>query len=208
MLIYERELDKHLDWAVYEGGAHFEGRSAVQISLADICKKLDDLQIPYAVAGAMAMFLHGYRRFTEDVDMVVTREGLDAIHKSLEGRGYLPVYRGGKNMRDTSNGVRIKFLVTREYPGDGRPQPVSFPDPAQEFETINGIRVIGLEKLIELKLASGMAAHRIKDLGDVQEIIKVLKLPKDIGERLDPYVRDQYLELWQGVADAPRWPGE
>src|SRR5438309_1219512 len=117
MLIYERELDKNIEWAVHEGGAHFEGRSAVQISLTDICRRLDDLHIPYALAGAMGMFLHGYRRFTEDIDMVVTREGLDSIHKSLEGRGYLPVFRGDKNLRDSGNGVQIKFLVTGEFPG-------------------------------------------------------------------------------------------
>jgi hypothetical protein len=44
----------------------------------------------------------------------------------------------------------------------------------------------------------------LKDLADVQELIKVRRLPEDIADRLDPYVRAKYRELWdavQGLAD-------
>jgi hypothetical protein len=42
---------------------------------------------------------------------------------------------------------------------------------------IDGIKTVILEKLIELKLASGMtAADRLKDLADVQELIKTKSL--------------------------------
>ncbi len=54
----------------------------------------------------MALFLHGYRRFTEDVDVLVTRESLNKIHEELEGRGYLPPFAGSKHLRDTEFGVR------------------------------------------------------------------------------------------------------
>jgi hypothetical protein len=40
------------------------------------------------------MFFHGYRRFTEDVDILVTAEGLEEIHRELEGKGYLPLFAG------------------------------------------------------------------------------------------------------------------
>ena len=56
------------------------------------------------------------------------------------------------------------------------------------------------EKLIELKLASGMTApHRLKDLADVQELIKVRGLNSDFAERLHPYVREEYLKLCTAV---------
>jgi hypothetical protein len=43
------------------------------------------------------------------------------------------------------------------------------------------------EKLIELKLASGMTApDRLKDLADVQELIKIRGLSRDFAEKLDP----------------------
>ena len=77
------------------------------------------------------MFQHGYRRFTEDVDLLVTREGLKEIHRKLEGLGYLPPFQGSKNLRDTEHGVKIEFLVTGEFPGDGKPKPVAFPAPGR-----------------------------------------------------------------------------
>ena len=79
----------------------------------------------------MALFRHGFRRFTEDVDILVTREGLKTIHEQLEGLGYVPPFTGSKNLRDTESGVRIEFLIAGEFPGDGKPKPVAFPDPAE-----------------------------------------------------------------------------
>ena len=54
----------------------------------------------------MALFMHGFRRFTEDIDILVTREALERIHEELEGRGYLPPFTGSKNLRDAELGVR------------------------------------------------------------------------------------------------------
>ena len=46
------------------------------------------------------------------------------------------------------------------------------------------------------------AADRVKDLADVQEVIRVLRLDRDFAEKLNPYVRGRFLELHQGVAEA------
>src|SRR5437879_9385353 len=87
---YEQRLDSNFEWALQEGSMHFEKGNAVHKALRKITKRLDELGIPYAVAGAMAMFFHGYRRFTDDVDLLVTPEGLTQLHQRLEGLGYLP----------------------------------------------------------------------------------------------------------------------
>src|SRR6185295_18167394 len=100
-------------------------------TLYKITQRLAELRIPYAVVGGMAMFYHGYRRFTEDVDILVTPEGLKEIHAKLEGLGYLPPFAGSKQLRDTESGVRIEFLITGEYPGDGKPKAIDFPDPSE-----------------------------------------------------------------------------
>src|SRR5437763_6856256 len=148
---------------------HFEKESAVHKALFKITKRLSDLGIPYAVVGGMALFFHGYRRFTEDVDLLVTREGLRKVHESLEGRGYLPPFTGSKHLRDTDTGVRVEFLTTGDYPGDGKPKPVAFPDPAGVNVEMEGIRILQLLPLLELKLASGMTnPRRGHDLVDVQ----------------------------------------
>src|SRR5439155_15581425 len=122
MVAYEQRLDRNLDWALREGSMHFEQDSAVHKTLRKITQRLDELGIPYAVVGAMAMFFHGYRRFSDDVDLLVTREGLAEIHRQLEGLGYVPPFAGSKQLRDADSGVRVEFLVTGEYPGDGRPK--------------------------------------------------------------------------------------
>jgi hypothetical protein len=197
-LTYEQHLNSDLRWALMEGSMHFEGKSAVYSTLEKITKRLDELHIPYAVAGAMAAFAHGFRRFTEDVDILVDRDGLEKIHRQLEGLGYLPLFSGGKNLRDTESGVRVEFLVTGDFPGDGKSKPVAFPDPNEASVEKEGIRWLALPKLIELKLASGMTnPRRMKDLSDVQEMIRILELPVDFFEHLDPFVKGKFQELWQ-----------
>jgi hypothetical protein len=201
MIVYEHILGQDAHRALLEGSMHFEKGSAVHETLRKITRRLDELGIPYALAGSMAMFLHGYRRFTEDVDILVTRDSLEKIHEELEGRGYLPPYAGSKHLRDTEYGVRVEFLVTGDYPGDGKPKPVAFPDPAKVSIEIDNIRLLNLEKLVELKLASGLTnSLRMKDIADVQEMINVLKLPADFADRLDPFVQDKYRELWTLLA--------
>jgi len=200
---YKKRLDADMSWALREGGMFFQNESEVQKSLRRITGRLNHLGIDYAVVGGMALFLHGFRRFTEDVDILVTREGLQRLHEALEGSGYRPPFAGSKNLRDTENGVRIEFLVAGEYPGDGKPKPVAFPEPGSVATEQEGVRLLNLEALIELKLASGMTGvGRLKDLGDAQEMIKLLDLPQDYAERLNPYVRDRYDELWRSAQPA------
>ena len=187
MLTYEERLSQDSRWALSEGSRHFENDSSVQRSLERIARRLDELEIPYAVAGALAMFHHGYRRFTELVDLLVTRQGLKKIHEELEGLGYVPPFIGSKHLRDAESGVRIEFIVTGAYPGDGKPKPVAFPDPDSVAIEDQGIRFLNLRSLLELKLASGMSnPQRGRDLVDVQEMIRVLELSDEFGDGLNP----------------------
>jgi hypothetical protein len=207
MVTYEQLLDRDLDWALREGSMHFGGRSSVQLTLRKITRRLTELGIPYAVVGGMALFLHGYRRFTEDVAILVTPEGLKEVHDRLEGLGYVPPFAGSKHLRDAESGVRVEFLVTGDYPGDGKPKPVAFPDPAASSTEIDGMCLLRLPKLIELKLASGMTnPGRLNDLGDVQNLIRVRDLPEDLADQLNPFVRDKYRELWGAVRNNPSEP--
>jgi hypothetical protein len=202
MFTYEEKLNRDTAWALEEGGMFFERRSAVHETLQRLAKSLEELDIDYAIAGAMAMFLHGFRRFTEDVDVLVTREGLQKIHDSLEGRGYVKPFTASKNLRDAQTGVKIDFLISGQYPGERKPGPVSFPIPAEASTQIEGIRVVSLPRLLELKLASGQAAHRLKDLGDAQQLIQHLKLPLELAEELDPSLREAYQTLWSNSQKA------
>ena len=130
LLTYEQKLTSDPRWALSEGSRHFEENSAVFDALRKITSRLNAMDIPYAVVGGLALFQHGLRRFTEDVDILVTKDDLRKIHKELEGLGYLPPYANSKHLRDTDLGVKIEFLTTGEYPGDGKEKPVSFPNPS------------------------------------------------------------------------------
>lgn len=195
--VYERLLDRDPRWALIEGSRHFEENSALFVALHGIAARLDGLGIPYVVVGGMALFRHGLRRFTEHVDLLVTKADLVRIHEKLDGLGYNPPFANSKHLRDTETGVRIEFLTAGDFPGDGKPKPVAFPEPLSVGFESDGIRYIKLPNLVELKLASGMTnPGRLKDLADVMELIKLLPLPLAFAEQLDPYVRDKYVELW------------
>lgn len=209
MIAYEERLSRDKSWGFLDASMHFENESSVHKTMRKVVKRLEEIGVPYAVAGAMAMFFHGYRRFTQDVDIVVTPEGLKVIHERLEGLGYLPPFAGSKHLRDTDTGVRVEFLTAGAYPGDGKPKPVAFPDPSTARVEIDHVHFLPLPKVIELKLASGMTnPGRLRDLGDVQEMIRVLNLPEDLAGQLDPFVRDKYKEFWANVRDNPADPWE
>mgnify|MGYP007073207708 CR=1 FL=1 len=199
MITYEEMLDRDLEWALREGSMHFDESSSVHKTLRKLCERLEELGIDYAIMGGMALFFHGYRRFTEDVNLLVTPEGLERIHEELGGRGYLRPFDASKNLRDTDTKVRIDFLVTGQYPGRGEPDAIAFPIPMDVSTTLHGIRVVTIPRLVELKIASG----RRKDLADVQELIRVIELSREFATQLHPKVQDTYTELWDELQDAP-----
>jgi hypothetical protein len=190
-------------WSGVEAAERFfMGQAEVQKALQKLVTLLDEQGIPYAVIGAMALNEFGYTRTTVDVDVLLTAEGLAAFKAAHLGRGYLEKFPGSTNLRDAEHGVDIDVVIAGSYPGDGKPKPVSFPDPGVSAERGARVALLPLPKLLELKLASGMtAADRLKDLADVQEVIRIKRLPRILANELDPFVRDKYLELWQAVED-------
>jgi len=168
-----------------EARRYFIGEGILNKTLARLSKDLEAHGIDYAVIGAAALLAHGYPRFTEGIDLVMTGEGRRKFYNEF------------KSMAD---GVKVEVMTAGEYPGDGKPKPISMPRPADAAVEINGIKFVTFEKLIELKLASGISApDRLKDLADVQELIKIRKLDADFALKLDPYVRAKYLELEEAV---------
>jgi hypothetical protein len=180
---------------------YFMGQGSLNRALAHLAADLKDHGIDYLVVGAVALLAHGYPRLTEDIDLVFTAEGLNKFHEQLIGLGYAPAFPGArKRLRSTRDGVRIDVIASGEYPGDGKPKPVRFPNPLEASVEIDGVRFATLEKLIELKLASGMTApDRLKDLADVQEMIKIRSLDGEFAAKLNPYVREKYFELFAAV---------
>lgn len=195
-----REREEKLFAGANEATRFFMGEADVQRALEKLVHLLEEDGIPYALIGAMALNAYGYRRVTVDVDLLLTREGLDSFQAKHLGLGYVQKFPGSKGLRDAEHGVPIDVVLAGEYPGDGKPKPVVFPDPASAAVRGERVALLPLPRLIELKLASGMTApHRLKDLADVLEIVRILKLPAGLAEELDPYVREKYREMWQAA---------
>lgn len=183
-------------------------KDTVHQTMHRLARRLDEERIAYAVIGGMALAAHGYARLTLDVDILMTPEGLRAFQERLVGREYVPVFPGPqKSFLDTESQIRIEIITAGEYPGDGLPKPVVFPDPAGKTVERGEVRVIALENLIELKLASGLTApHRLRDLSDVQDLIIALSLPFDLIGKLDESVRAEYRRLWEAAQTAKNTP--
>lgn len=193
-----KALDRRMDAVLEFLGAYFMNKSPVHSAAEELARRLEEAGIDYAIAGALSLGVHGFIRATEDVDVIITREGLEKFKERWLGRGYVNLRAGGKPVRDTIHNVKIDFLLAGEFPGDGKPKPVAIPEPGAAALSGEKYRVISLPTLIELKLASGMTApHRMQDLTDVLRLIRAANIPSDFAAQLNPYVREKFAELWQ-----------
>jgi hypothetical protein len=196
-------LDATIEASFVELGRFFMGTSDVHAALARITKKLEELQIPYAVCGGMAVNAHGYQRATTDVDVLLTADGLARFKARALGLGWLEKFAGSRGVRDTESRVKIDFLLTGGIPGTGEPHGVVFPDPAAVAVEVNGRQFLSLSALIELKLASGLSASdRPLDFNDVIQLIRKNRLGEHFADTMHPYVQPKYRELW-GYAQNP-----
>jgi hypothetical protein len=192
----------------YEAGLdlarrYFMDDADVQRAAKRIAATLAEMGIAYVICEGLAVTAHGHARVTQDVDVLLTPEGLRRFREQWLGKGWVERFPGSKNLRDAEHNVKIDVLLTGDYPGDGKPKPVQFPDPAAVAIDLGGSSVITLPKLIELKLASGMTApDRPRDLDDVIQLVRANALPRDFGGLLDPWVRGKFDELWS-LAQTP-----
>lgn len=179
----------------------FAGEAEAQRAAQKIVQILEAEGIPYAVIGALALNEYGHRRVTVDVDLVLREHDLQTFKQRWLGKGYAERVPGTGKLVDTDLGVNIDVVRTGRFPGDDKPKPIAFPDPARTAIRGKPFALLPIERWIELELASGMvAAHRLKDLADVQELIRSAALTRAMADDLDPWVRDKFLELWDAVA--------
>jgi hypothetical protein len=182
-------------------GEYFMAASPIHKAALALAERLEELGIPYAIAGALAVNAHGRLRSSQDVDVLLTPEGLASFKQRWLGRGWVEKVPGSRGLRDAVHDVPIDVLLTGDFPGDGKPKPIAFPHPGSVSEMgEDGLRVLNLKTLMELKIASGMTApHRPRDLDDAIQLIRVNRLPREYGESLNPFVQERFLELWKAA---------
>src|SRR5882762_6767287 len=60
-----------------EGLRFFMGKGLLNNALRRVASDLEAHGIAYSVIGAIALTQHGYRPFTEDIDLLLTKQGLE-----------------------------------------------------------------------------------------------------------------------------------
>jgi hypothetical protein len=168
----------------------FQGNDEVHKSMRRISKRLEKVGIPYAIVGGMAVFAHKYRRTTADVDVLLTREGLEQFRAKFVAKNYRQKEGRPRRFVDKVNNVGIDFLVTGLFPGSGKPGPIVYPPPTAVRVEIGKVQVVNLKTLVELKLA----ARRYQDFADVVNMIRFNDLDESFAAQLHPSVRRDYNE--------------
>jgi len=158
--------------------------------------RLADHLIPHLIVGGIAVQEHGYPCVTIDVDIVVpdVLDALEILTADVTG----PLFRlpGGieDRIQDRRTETMIDLLPAGKVLKQGCKVPFPMPTVASDL-----LQIVGLEKLISLKLDSwaGSPLRRHKDKTDVIELILRRKLPRDLA--VDPAVLQSYLEIWDGL---------
>jgi hypothetical protein len=157
--------------------------------------ELDAGGIPHAIAGGVAVSLHGYRRNTVDVNLLLRKEDAEVVKSSMTSAGFL----GDEHQREfrSAAGTPIQFLIAGEPAGDG--SVVKLPDPSAQgvTEMAEGLPVLSLARLIESKIAAGEGNVRraFKDFADVVELAAIHRLDGDFARFLHRSVRKQFRQL-------------
>jgi hypothetical protein len=136
------------------------------------------------VLGGIAVYLHGGERSTVDLDFYAADP--KAIARQLETAGA----RWDSAQREhVLEGVRI-HLVTPKEAG------ISI----ERTSTIDGVRVVTLKDLVAIKLKSGLNnPGRSRDLGDVEDLIRLIPLDKRFAARLPRQMRAEFKTMVEAV---------
>ncbi|PWU13948.1 MAG: hypothetical protein C5B50_18375 [Verrucomicrobia bacterium] len=150
--------------------------------------------IPNLVAGGIAVQLHGYARFTNDVDLVVA--DIEKAHSLLLSKGFR------QSLLKALAVVHPMFKVTIDLLPGGKSlevrSQVPFPVPRDATAILQPVT---MEELIGLKLDSYVraTATRGQDKADVEKLIINNRLPRELPG-IHPAMVDLYHQIWDAIA--------
>jgi hypothetical protein len=158
---------------------------------------LDAAGLPHAMVDDVAVCLHGYRRNTVDVDVLVRSEDAAAVKQSLEQAQF--TWDSVQREFRGPEGIPVQIVLSNAAAGDDATYSVKFPDPSDSDAVvlIDGLPAVTLASLIELKLACGLGNVRRthRDFADVVELILVHDLGGEFARFLHKSVRPAYRKL-------------
>lgn len=152
-----------------------------------VAKALATGGFSYSIAGGYAVQEYGYVRHTHDVDLIVRERG--RVRQYLASTGlFRPVSVDSMSVIDRENGVWVDLL-----PAGSRDTATAIPYPDPGSDAGPALKFVTLPELISLKLSAG----RLKDTGDVGELIKVNELQADFADELPAELRARYRGVWE-----------
>lgn len=163
-------------------------------SLEEIAYLLKQYKIRFCFIGGIVLAFYGYRRFTEDCDILVDSRDKDKL-KNLP-IGYIKdISQGrGKVFKLHDPETRIDVITSGEYMGNSTKY--KFPDPEGVSDEIGNLPVIDLYDLIRFKIISGIYGKRKKDFVDVEELIKKNSLPESLMDKEPDDISQKYIDIW------------
>lgn len=154
--------------------------------LSSIVRDFDECGIDYCVIGSLAVRCHNYVRYGDDIDVLVSRETYPKIEEFLIGNGYCR--RPGSNQHLYLELLAGRIPIDVYVEGESREGGLPLPDPRGSRVRVLSRWYASLPLLITLKI-------RADDLGDVYQMIEANELGADFAERLEPDVKDKFLEM-------------
>ncbi len=154
--------------------------------LSSIVLDFDECGIDYCIIGSLAVRIHNYVRFGDDIDLLVSKETYSKIEQFLIGNGYS--YRPGSTQHLYCEFLGGKIPMDIYVEGEKRQGGFPLPDPRASRIKAFSRWYASLPLLITLKI-------RIDDLGDVFQMIEVNELKEEFADKLAPDVREKFLEM-------------
>ncbi len=146
----------------------------LESELRELVQRFNEAKIEYALCGGMAVALHGYPRFTKDIDFLVPSEFLNRTIEVAAKAGFLD--DSGRISFPDSDVYRILKIEGSEYRILDLLVPKSLDTLAwkqRQWFDWNGLPIcsVSREGLIEMKLAAGRDIDRIdvKQLGYTED---------------------------------------
>lgn len=88
MLAQSRDLSPPLRGRNVSSGKGLLMALDIKSELLGITQALDNVSIPYAVCGGLAVAIHGFPRFTDDVDLLLLEDDLQPATRALAPLGF------------------------------------------------------------------------------------------------------------------------
>lgn len=164
----------------------------------ELIRSLRAAAIEHVFVGSVALRTYGCEHSRDKIEVCVRPP--DVEHFRGELAGYVYEQLPGQPVRycHPTTRIRIELLISGEIAGDRlRQQEIRYPDPS-EAEFIDGIPIVPLVRLIELKLATWDPLDR----GDVARLVAANRLDKSFAERLHAILRPVFAECVR-VAHGP-----